>query len=157
MRKSIAFFTPEVLTLLASAGWYEGRQAQGQFAVPSDVHYPAQIEQLLQEFGGLLIRSTGAGQTLARNSICFDPSYAEMESSEEGTLTYYSGLLQHTLYPLGHIPAESLLLCIDLAGTMYMAGDYLYRVGSSFAEGVSNILLGVKGEEFNERTLRWDD
>jgi len=157
MRKSPAFFTPEVLTLLTRAGWYEGRHAQGQFVVPSDVHYPAHIEQLLQEFGGLLIRSTGAGLTLGRNSIHFDPSYAEMESSEEGILTYYAGLLQHPLYPLGHIPQESLLLCIDWAGTMYMAGDYLYRVGRSFAEGVSNILLGVKGEEFNERTLSWDD
>ena len=79
MRKSTAFFTPEVLTLLTRAGWYEGRQAQGQFAVPSDVYYPAQIEELLQEFGGLLILSTGAGLTLARNSIRFDPSYAERE------------------------------------------------------------------------------
>lgn len=157
MSKSTALFTPEVLTLLRRAGWYEGRQAQGQFAVPSDVHYPAHIAQLLQEFGGLLIKSTGAGLTLGRNSILFDPSYAERESSEQGILTYYAGFLQHPLYPLGHIPQESLLLCIDWTGTMYMAGDYLYRVGSSFAEGVSNILLGVKGEEFNERTLRWGD
>lgn len=157
MSASPAFFTPEVLTLLTRAGWYEGRQAHGQFAVPSDVHYPAQIAQLLWEFGGLLIKSTGAGLTLGRNSIHFEPSYAERESSEDGILTYYAGLLEHPLYPLGHIPAESLLLCIDSAGTMYMAGDYLYRVGRSFAEGVSNILLGVKGEEFNERTLSWND
>jgi len=155
--KSAAFFTPEVLTLLTRAGWYEGRQAPGQFAVPSDVHYPALIAQLLQEFGGLFIKSTGAGLTLGRNSIHFDPSYAERESSEDGKLSYYSDLLQQTLYPLGHIPDESLLLCIDLAGTMYMAGDYLYRVGNSFEEGINHILLGVKGAEFNERTLRWID
>jgi hypothetical protein len=106
---------------------------------------------------GLLIKSTGPGLTLARNSILFDPSYAELESSEDGTLRYYADLLQQPLYPLGHIPQESLLLCIDLAGTMYMAGDYLYEVGSSFAEGVSNVLLGVKGKEFNESTLNWQD
>lgn len=157
MSKSTTFFTPEVLALLTRAGWYEGRQAQGQFAVPSDVHYPVLIAQLLAEFGGLFIKSTGRGLTLARNSILFDPSYAERESSKDGKLSYYSGLLQQTLYPLGHIPAESLLLCIDLTGTMYMAGDYLYRVGSSFAEGISHILLGVKGNEFNERTRRWED
>jgi hypothetical protein len=107
-----------VLTLLTRAGWYEGRQAQGQFAVPSDVLYPAQIAQLLQEFGGLLIKSTGRGLTLGQNSILFDPSYAEGESKEDGTLTYYASLLQQPLYPLGHIPAELLLLCIDLTGTI---------------------------------------
>jgi hypothetical protein len=104
-----------------------------------------------------LIKSTGRGLTLGRNSILLDPSYAEGESREDGTLPYYASLLQQPLYPLGHIPAESLLLCIDLTGAMCMAGDYLYRVGRSFAEGVSNILLGVKGEEFNERTRSWDD
>ena len=150
-------FSSEVRTLLEQGGWYEGREGAGTYEVPSDVVYPEGIEKILNEFGGLYIKSNGPGISLVRNSIEFDPSDAEGESSEDGILTDYSSKIGRVLYPIGHVPKESLMLCTDLDGNVYMVGDYLYMVGHSFAEGISNILLGIKGKQFKESDSTWMD
>jgi hypothetical protein len=141
--------------LLERAGWYAGRDASGTFELPSDVQYPPQILAILKEFGGLLVRSSGSGMTISRASITFDPSSAEMESSEDNTLWDYTNRTGIPLYPLGYTRSGELYLCIDLQGNVYMVGDYLYWVGESFEEGISNILLGLKGKVLNDQTLRW--
>lgn len=149
------FFNTEVLALLKQAGWFPGRNVGDMVDYPSDVAYPLDIQMLLNEYGKLFVRSTGAGVNMGRNSIDFDPSWAEQESSEDGKLHYYSSVIGTTLYPLGYVPDESLMLCIDSDHKVYMAGDYLYWVGNSFAEGISNILLGVSGRRFRESTGEW--
>lgn len=149
------FFRGEVLELLMQAGWYKGRTVEGKLELPSDVQYPLEIANILAEFGGLYIRSSGAGITLSRLSIKFEPAWADKESSEDGILWDYSTRIGKKLYPLGYIPDESLILCIDLAGKVYMAGDYLYLVGQSFTEGISNILLGIEGQQLDDQTLAW--
>lgn len=148
-------FSPEARLLLERAGWYAGRDASGTFELPSDVQYPPQILAILNEFGGLFVRSSGSGITVSRSSIEFDPSYADKESSEDGNLWDYTNRTGIPLYPLGHISDEALDLCIDLQGNVYLVGDYLYWVGNSFEEGVNNVLLGIKGKELNDRTLLW--
>ena len=105
--------------------------------------------------GGLLVHSSGSGITISRASITFDPSSAGMESSEDGNLWDYTDRTGIPLYPLGYTRCGELYLCIDLQGNVYMVGDYLYWVGESFEEGVSNVLLGIKGKTLNDRTLLW--
>ena len=151
------FYNREVISLLQQAGWFEGRDAGSLLALPSDVKYPAEILEILQEFGGLNVYSSGPGVTLARNSIDFNPAEAEAESESDGRLFYYSQLLEKTIYPVGYVPNESLILCLDTTGKTYMAGDNLYLVGTSFVDGVSNILLGIRGKIFHEDELRWMD
>ncbi|GAB3635492.1 hypothetical protein GCM10027422_10820 [Hymenobacter arcticus] len=149
-------FGPEVVIMLTKAGWFPGRHIDKDLELPSDVQYPAAILKLLQEYGGLKVRSTGAGITVGRNSIDFDPTWADQESSEDGKLYYYSGLIGTTLYPIGHVPLEALLLCLDKDNRVYMAGDNLYWVGNSFTEGVSNILLGISGKVLDEEEMNWE-
>jgi hypothetical protein len=149
-------FSPAVQAILEQAGWYSGRNAAGTFPLPHDVVYPDAISLILQEFGGLHLRSDGPGITLTRLSIYFDPIDADFESSEDGTIHYYASLLTKKLYPLGFIPSESLMLCVDENCQVYMVGDNLHYVGDSFVTGVSNILLGIRGQLLNERTLEWD-
>lgn len=150
------FFTPEVMTLLAKAGWFPGRRTGEDIELPSDVEYPDFILQLLQEYGGLKVRSVGAGIDVGRNSIDFDPTWADQESSEDGKLYYYSNLIGNTLYPIGHLPQEALLLCLDKDSKVYAAGDNLYWTGNSFIEGVSNILIGVNGKILNVDKMDWE-
>lgn len=149
-------FNPEVIGLLQKAGWYEGRNAVGAFSLPSDVQYPPDIIQVLNEFGGLFVHSSGTGISLSRLSINFEPSWADKESSEDGILWDYATRLGYKLYPLGYIADESLMLCMDLDGKIYMVGDYLYLVGESFSEGIGNVLLGIEGKQLNEETLYWE-
>ena len=148
-------FSPEVRLLLERAGWYAGRDASGTFEMPSDVQYPQQIQAILNEFGGLSVHSSGSGITVSRASINFDPSCADKESSEDGNLWDYITRTGIPLYPLGYTRSGELYLCMDLQGNVYMVGDYLYWVGKSFEEGVSNVLLGVKGKVLNDQTLLW--
>lgn len=148
-------FRARVLELLKLAGWYKGRSVAGRLDLPNDVVYPMGIANLLTEFGGLYIKSSGTGITISRLSIKFEPVWADKESSENGILLDYSNRIGKPLYPLGYIPDESLILCMDSEGKVYMAGDYLYLVGNSFAEGVSNILLGIEGKLLDDQTLTW--
>lgn len=148
-------FSPAVQAILEQAGWYKGRNAAGTFPLPHDVVYPDIILLIVNEFGGLHVRSDGPGITLSRLSIYFEPMNADFESSEDGTIHDYASRISKKLYPLGFIPTESLMLCIDENFHMYMVGDYLYYVGDSFVAGVSNILLGIKGKTLNDRTLEW--
>lgn len=149
------FFNSDVLALLKQAGWFPGRNVGDSIDYPSDVVYPIEIRMLLHEYGKLKVKSSGPGVNMVRNSIDFDPSWAEQESSEDGKLKYYSDLLNKTLYPLGYISNESLFLCIDLKENIYMAGDNLYWMGESFVNGVSNILLGIAGKSLNEESNEW--
>ncbi|GAA4039495.1 hypothetical protein GCM10022409_26470 [Hymenobacter glaciei] len=151
------FYNHEVIALLKEAGWFEGRNAGSSLTLPSDVKYPVEILEILQEFGGLSVRSSGPGITLIKNDIDFNPAEAEFESEIDGRLHYYSQLLKRTIYPIGYVPNESLMLCLDSTGKTYMAGDNLYLVGTSFVDGVSNILLGIRGKIFHEDDLRWMD
>jgi hypothetical protein len=154
--ESLLSFSPAVQEILEQAGWHKGRNAAGTFPLPHDVVYPDAIILILNEFGGLYLRSKGPGITLARLSIYFDPIDGDFGSSEDGNIYYYASLIAKKLYPLGSIPTESLTLCIDENFHMYMLGDNLHHVGDSFAAGVSNILLGIRGKTLNERTLEWD-
>ncbi|MDJ0365266.1 SUKH-3 domain-containing protein [Hymenobacter sp. H14-R3] len=149
-------FSPTVQAILEQAGWYKGRNAAGTFPLPHDVVYSDAIMLILNEFGGLYLRSNGPGITLSRFSIDFDPMDADFESSEDGIIYYYASLIAKKLYPLGFIPTESLMLCIDENFCMYKVGDNLHYAGDSFAEGVSNILLGIRGKTLNEQTLEWE-
>jgi hypothetical protein len=148
-------FNPEAKALLSAAGWIPGRNVGGKLPLPTDVIYPAHIKSILNEFGGLYVTSKGPGITVGRNSIHFDPTDAQGESEEEGSLTHYSQLLGTTLYSLGYIPDESCMICIDSKEQVYLVGLYLIFKGNSFAEGISNILLGVDGKTLNEDTLEW--
>ncbi|UYZ62614.1 SUKH-3 domain-containing protein [Hymenobacter weizhouensis] len=150
-----AFFNQEVLSLLRQAGWFPGRNVGETIDYPSDVNYPIDTQMLLNEYGKLFVRSTGAGVNMGRNSIDFDPSWADQESSEDGRLHYYSELIGTTLYPIGYIRDESLFLCVDSSHKVYMAGDNLYWMGNSFVEGISNILLGISGKIFDEQEIHW--
>ena len=94
---------------------------------------------------------------MAKNNIDFNPVEAESESGVDGRLYYYSQLLGRTIYTIGYVPNESLMLCLDSTGKTYMAGDNLYLVGTSFIDGVSNVLLGIRGKIFHEDELRWMD
>lgn len=149
-------FSPAVQEILEQAGWYKRRNAAGTFPLPHDVVYPEAIMLILNEFGGLHLRSKGPGINLARLSIYFDPIDGDFESDEDGKIYYYASLIAKKLYPLGSIPTEALMLCIDEDFHLYMLGDNLHRVGDSFAAGVSNILLGIRGKTLNERTIEWD-
>ena len=91
------FYNREVISLLQKAGWFEGRNAGSLLALPSDVKYPVEILEILQEFGGLNVHSSRPGVTLARNSIDFNPAEAESESEIDGRLYYYSQLLERTI------------------------------------------------------------
>ena len=148
-------FSPEVRALLEQAGWYDNRIASPPPALPYDVQYPPAIHRLLMEFGGLSVESSGPGVNKARNSIEFDPLWAEGESTEDGRLTYYSSLLGSTLYPIGQVSNSPWMICLDLHGKVYMAGDCLFFVGESFVEGVSNMLLGIRGKVLQEETKQW--
>jgi hypothetical protein len=130
-------------------------KCRGKLPLPTDVIYPAHIKSILNEFGGLYVKSEGRGITVGRSSIHFDPTDAQGESEEEGTLTHYSKLLGTTLYSLGYLSTSSFMVCIDGKERVYLVGDYLIFTGNSFAEGISNILLGVDGETLNEDTLEW--
>lgn len=141
--------------MLEQAGWHPGRNVSESIDYPSDVEYPSDIRMLLSEYGKLYVRSTGAGVDVTRNSIDFDPSWADQESSEDGQLRYYSELIGTTLYPIGFVRDDGLMLCIDSSHKVYLAGDDLYWVGNSFVEGVSNVLLGVRGKIFNHQQMRW--
>jgi hypothetical protein len=150
-------FSPEIIIPLTKAGWFPGRQVANELELPSDVEYPADVFALLSEYGRLKVRSEGAGINTAKNSIDFDPTWAEQESSEDGRLYYYSNLINNTLYPLGYLPQEALFLCIDRDSKVYMAGDNLHWIGDSFVQGVSNILLGISGKILDEQGLSWID
>ena len=149
------FFSPEALELLTRAGWVAGRSDGETVKLPDDVRYPMRVQMILREYGGLMVRSEGAGTNVGRSSIRFEPWKAQGESSEDGTLGYFSGLIGTKLYPIGYIPDESLLVCMDESEKVYMAGDYLYWVGNSFVEGISNMLLGIDSKQLDEDTLEW--
>ena len=140
-----AAFPVEVHALLTQAGWFAGRNALDAVQLPADVDYPAAVRHLLAEFAGLDVRSTGAGINVTRNSILFDPFWANMESGEDGLLTYYAAQVGTALYPLGVVKRENAIICLGADGRLYLAADSLSLDGNSFAEGISNILLGIKG------------
>jgi hypothetical protein len=154
MNSSI-FFGPEASAILSRAGWVAGRSDGDTIKLPDDVRYPVCIQMILREYGGLMVRSEGSGTNVCRNSIEFEPSIAQGESSEDGTLDYFSGLIQTRLYPVGYIHSEALYVCVDDAEKVYLAGDGLFWEGDSFVEGISNILLGIKGKQLDEDTLNW--
>jgi SUKH-3 immunity protein len=151
------FYSREVIAMLEQAGWFEGRNVAASLVLPGDSKYQASILEILQEFGELFVNSTGPGVSMARNSIDFNPMEAEGENEVDGRLYYYGQLLDRPLYPLGYVPDDSLILCIDATGRTYMVGDNLYLVGMTFVSGVSNILLGIRGKIFHETELRWMD
>ncbi len=152
--ENIYLFNQDIAALLSVAGWYRGRKEGNSIPLPKDVIYPAQIKAILDEFGGLFIKSQGAGIEIGRSSIKFDPMDADGES-KDGSVGYYSELLTTTLYPLGYLPSESFIVCIDMDGRVFLTGDDCYLVGNSFPEGISNILSGVKGKRFKESTRGW--
>jgi hypothetical protein len=149
-------FNSEVRSILLQSGWYEGRKEGSTVPLPRDVTYPPKIKSILDEFGGLFIHSEGSGVNIGRSSIRFEPSRADGETID-GAVGHFAEMLGTTLYPLADLPTLPLTVCIDMNERIFLAGDSYHWVGDSFIEGISNILLGIDGKQFNEVTRDWWD
>jgi hypothetical protein len=114
--------------------------------LPNDVLYPDEIKALLAKYAGLHVRAEGPGIDGPRHSIELDPWRAEGENGVGGLLTRSSERADTVLFPLGRVPGLAALLCLATTGRVYLAGAQLVLAGDTFAEGISNMLRGVRGQ-----------
>ena len=126
-----------VRDLFLVAGWHPSRCVAVDQAVSSD--HPA--AEVLAEFGGLHVGSTGRGLECARSDI----NFVRLDDETIADAIPWQKLLETTLIGIAecHLMHEALLIAESgrCFGLSYIH-DAFYFEGESFGEAVEGLLLG---------------
>ena len=141
-------FRPEVELLLRNAGWYPSRDVanrvkawQEVLASPSGFAMTSAASDVLREFGGLHVKSSGAGAGFASADINFDPALAQ---GEEDRFSWFIPFRERKVFPLGEVSGGHLFLGIDQEGLCYVLMDDLYWERVPFLQAIEALLLGIR-------------
>lgn len=101
--------------------------------------------RILKSFGNLIIKTCDYDKLTSHYVVNFNPITA---SGEFDRLENWENAAQTSLFPLGEITNE--LLMVDETGSLYVATwDLdLYQIGFNFSDSLKNILLPYK--QFNK-------
>ncbi len=128
--------------LFESAGWSPGRRVDVPYDRLRSLGSFSQADAILREFAGLRVGISGLGRECAASDIEFyahpsaDHRYAVAELEPIGS----------DLFPLGAAHNRHMELFIDVAGRVFaynVPNRKLWCVGSTFAEAVERLLLGI--------------
>lgn len=108
--------------------------------LPSDFVLFDKAEEVLREFGGLRIGSTGNGITCAKSDIEFMPEWAEGLSE----VTKGFGTGEKVMFPLGEFHRKNGILFIEQSGEIYVLFDGLELFSGSLDRALVELLLGLK-------------
>ncbi|AMV22363.1 hypothetical protein VT03_31000 [Planctomyces sp. SH-PL14] len=132
-------FNEQTLDMLRNAGWSEHRYVPlYDFIKNSPILFPL-ARSILIQFDGLQIGTSGAGVDCAASDIKFDSWPVYDSASEMEELCAANGKL---FCPLGYCHCDHGLVVIDEEGKVFTFYDSLRLMGSSFEEGIQNILDG---------------
>jgi SUKH-3 immunity protein len=136
-----ARFSPSVLEILQSAGWFEGRNVKpcGESSWPFALF--AKAQGVLSEFNGLHFGKCGPGIDFATSDVEIDPNLALHLAPE---LRAYETSRGTRLFPLGEVHRGHGFLVIDEQGNMYLLSDELEPFAPSFSQALEKLLLGRK-------------
>lgn len=135
---------PEIVRpLFESAGWRPNRKIAPSIR-PVEVPAYRVGRELLEEFEGLHVGKVGPGRDWAASDIDFNPADAE-------DLMSSFSISDDSLCPIGSYHHGHGMLYVDADGALY-GGDTIgkrgiFLIAPSFADGVTNILLGIKSCE----------
>jgi hypothetical protein len=142
-------------SVLSAAGWSPTRcnseMVQGWRAKLehlSGFQMSVAAERVLTEFGGLRASSMGPGLHCARGGFVLDP---ELAYGEEDRFAAFTDFVDGKLFPIGEAYDGHAFLGIDEAGTVYLVGDSLYRLGSDIYSALDAILEGRSASMVAER------
>jgi hypothetical protein len=134
-------FSETVLEMLTEAGRFLGRDVIDSVKMPEEFEiFPAAIEAL-KEFGHLRVGEEGDGIECARSTIVFEPTLA---SGDWDWFSFYSNLLQTSLYPLGEVNDDNIYLSVDPKGRVFLVWQDLMFVDDNFDKALEKILTGVR-------------
>lgn len=123
----------------------EGRDASDRLAVwlPQLTEFPVLEPALgaLREFGGLVVRSAGAGVDPARDGLAFDPTALVGESDR---FTGFACAGVGPLFPLGETADGHGMVLMDGAGRVFGAAvdGVIRRLGDSIEEALDRLVTG---------------
>jgi hypothetical protein len=139
-------FSNETEELLKASGWFDGRsvpdlveswrtevESRGAFALTPAAH------RALNEFGGLHIKSEGAGIAWARTDIDINPTFAMFEDDR---IFSFHCLQGKQLFPLGEASWGQYFAVIDECGKVYLVMEDVHYVADTFEAALETILLG---------------
>ena len=141
-------FPAEVEQILRNCGWYPGRrvnheviEAWREYRLKRDtLDMPPAARAVLEEFGGLVIRSSDRGVDFARLTLSFN---AEGDSGQflQG---YVAAAGVGELYPLGSYGDGFGNILIARNGAIYVDFRLDSPAGKNIDEALVRLLLGVK-------------
>ncbi|HXG98829.1 MAG TPA: SUKH-3 domain-containing protein [Sphingomicrobium sp.] len=140
-------FVPEVVKMLAEAGWHPGRDVRESLRLPADFELFPAAERVLSEFGNLKCGENDPGRGSARSTLRLDPSLAEGESDQ---FDRFSPSIGRRLYPLGEGDDGHFFVAIDDQGEVYILMDWTKFIGRTFDIALTNLLLGGPSVEIEE-------
>ncbi len=136
-------FTPEVVAILSSGGWFEGRRVDlpeyARLAFPK-------ARAVLEEFYGLTVGNAQPGIHIARVKVQFEPhvSFAKACVGEA------ERKLKTRLYCIGEMDGGHGTLFIEENGAidfLEMVSCDWYRLGPTIEIALEHLLLGLKTSE----------
>ena len=95
---------------------------------------------VLSEFGGLHIKSEGAGIDCARSDLNLDPSFV---LGEEDRFLSFNCFRGKQVFPLGEAVGGYLFAAIDDHGVVYLVMEDVYYLADSFEAALEHLLLGL--------------
>jgi hypothetical protein len=134
-------FSLPVLAILKTAGWHEGRQSPELTRIDGNTPPFAAAEQVLIEFGGLDLKSTGPGVNMAKSSVQIDASLSPGLTEDLHGYVEWPG---QELYPIGELDHGHANLIIDQNGSTYMLTDELTLLAPSFDKSLEVLLKGER-------------
>jgi hypothetical protein len=146
----MARFTDETEMRLRRVGWYPGRQVPKLVAswkkneMLSEFEMFPSAEKVLLEFGGLIVREQGPGETCARVPFDVDPVQA---GYEESMFRDYSGMVNTKLYPLGEVANGLGYWAIGENDHIYMLVHTIQLLGQNIDEALDNLILGRQAKD----------
>lgn len=135
-------FSPEVVALLRSAGWHEGRRIDLTLWDQEEVRPFGVARDILSEFGGLHIGDTGPGVDMARSDV---------DLRHDAILSFWDHFRERErqvgcrVYPLGSVHHAHGEILISESGRVYLDScvhELFECVGQTFSEGLERLLLG---------------
>jgi len=146
--------------ILEANGWFETRHVK-VIPYPNDFKFPENVQSILESLYGLNIETEPRESTDDNVEPCF---YGDLEffpqnatgENENGTFAHFSSVLRRNLYPLGEITNGFFYIAIDDDENLYLVGDNLIKIGDDLYQGLNALLTGIKGKEFNEASMNWN-
>lgn len=145
-------FKEKVQDQFRKAGWFEGRDVQGEFEnkIKNFASLPAHLREFLKSYGNLLTEDCKPYESEVVNTLNTDVAYIENSILKNRPFS-------DVIYKVGYWYPDHYFVYTDNIGTIYLVGDCYFKLNDSFEKGIENIIEDDwdSSLEWNPETRQW--